>query len=97
MTQPLGSLTGIAVVSEGPHATPELLDALRTARQRELALITADLDAMRRGDGVPSGTLALVTIALVNYAALLYRMDRDGQEVDRVLVELREVLVRMDA
>lgn len=97
LTQPLGSLTGVAVVGEGRHVTSELLGALRRAREQELVLIARDFEA-RLGCASPQAeALATVTTAITNYAALCYRMDRDPAEVDRILASLKSVLALASA
>jgi AcrR family transcriptional regulator len=91
-SQPLGSLTGVAVVSEGRHATPELLEALRNARERERAEI-AQAFATELGTGGPRPeTWAIVTTALANYAALCARTGGGDAEVDAVLAALVDLL-----
>jgi AcrR family transcriptional regulator len=92
LSQPLGSLTGVAVVSEGRHATPELLEALRTARARERAEIAEAFAAEFEGDGPRPETLAIAATALTNYAALCARTGGDEQEVDEVLAALEDLL-----
>lgn len=92
LTQPLGSLTGVALVSEGQHATPELLDALRSARRVELEVISEDLAAELGDRATYAGALATMIIAIANYAAIIYRIDPDELEVDRILGALREAL-----
>ena len=49
-TQPLGSLTGVAIVGEGRHVTPELREALRSAREREFEVIAGEFAAVLGGD-----------------------------------------------
>jgi AcrR family transcriptional regulator len=92
LTQPLGSLTGVAVVSEGRHATPELLEALRSARARERAEIAEVFAAEFEGDGPRPETLAIAATALTNYAALCARSGGDEAEVDTVLAALEDLL-----
>ncbi len=96
LTQPLGSLTGVAVVGEGRHATPDLLSALRRAREKEREVIARDFEA-ELGAGAPGAEdLAIAVTAITNYAALCYRMDRDEAEVDRILGSRRGLLERID-
>jgi AcrR family transcriptional regulator len=94
-TQPLGSLTGVAIVGEGRHVTEELAGALQSARQRELEVIATDLEAELGGTAAQAHSLAIVVIACTNYAALTYQIARDKLEVDRVLEALRETILRV--
>ena len=94
-TQPLGSLTGVAVVGEGRHVTPELRRALRRAREREFEVIASDFATGAGGDRALGETLAVLALACTNYAALSYRMDRDAGEVDRILAGLRDAVERL--
>jgi len=94
-TQPLGSLTGVAVVGEGRHVTPELRRALRRAREREFEVIASEFATGIRGDRAIGETLAVLALACTNYAALSYRMDRDVGEVDRILAGLRDAIERL--
>jgi AcrR family transcriptional regulator len=94
-TQPLGSLTGVAVVGEGRHVTPELRRALRRAREREFEFIASEFASEIRGDRAIGETLAVIALACTNYAALSYRMDRDVGEVDRILAGLRDAVERL--
>jgi len=94
-TQPLGSLTGVAVVGEGRHVTPELRQALQRAREREFAAITTDLEAELGGSPRAAETLAIVALACTNYAALSHRMQPDDVEVDRILAGLRDAFLRI--
>lgn len=91
-SQPLGSLTGVAVVSEGRHATPELLAALQSARARERAEV-AEAFAAELGDRGPRAeTWAIVATALTNYAALCARTGATDTEVDEILAALGDLL-----
>ena len=94
-TQPLGSLTGVAIVGEGRHVTSELRDALRSARQREIEVIAGDFSTALGGQPEAGETLAILTLACSNYAALSYRMDHDVREVDRILAGLRDAIARL--
>jgi AcrR family transcriptional regulator len=93
-SQPLGSLTGVAILSEGRHVTPELRDALRRARESEFETVAGEFTALlgERGAGE---TLAILVLACTNYAALHFRMDGDVAEVDRILAGLRDAIVRL--
>ncbi len=91
-TQPMGSLTGVAIVGEGKHLRPELLDALRAVREDEIESIARAFEAEIPGSGEP---LAIMTMACANYAALTWRMGRSIEEVDRILDGLRQTIVRM--
>ena len=95
--RPLGSLTGVAVVSEGRHATPELLDALRSARVRERAEIADAFAAELEGEGPRPETWAIVATALTNYAALCARTGGDEAEVDAILGALEDLLRNLGA
>lgn len=94
-TQPLGSLTGVAIVGEGRHVTPELREALRRAREREFDVIASDFAAALGGDRASAETLAILALACSNYAALAHRMDGDVAEVDRILAGLRDAIERL--
>jgi len=94
-SQPLGSLTGVAILGEGRHVTPELREALRSARAREFEIIAREF-AMTLGEEPSAGeTLATLTLACTNCAALSYRMDHDVREVERILAGLRNAIVRL--
>jgi AcrR family transcriptional regulator len=92
-TQPLGSLTGVAIVGEGRHVTPELRDALRRAREREFEAVAAGFAAALGAEHAAGETLAGLVLACTNYAALWYRIDHDVDEVDRILAGLRAAIV----
>jgi AcrR family transcriptional regulator len=94
-TQPLGSLTGVAIVGEGRHVTDELRAALRSARARELELIAGEFAGALGGERAVGETLAVLVLACTNYAALCYRIDHDAVEVDRILAGLRDAIVRL--
>lgn len=91
-TQPLGSLTGVAIVGEGRHVTPELVDALHDAREQEFAQIAEAIEAELPGRGE---SLAVVTTACANYAALIWRMGQREDEVDRILDGLRQTFLQV--
>jgi len=92
LSRPLGSLTGVAVVSEGRHVTPEMLEALRSARVQERTEIAEAFAAEFEGDGPRPETLAIAATALTNYAALCARTGGDEAEVDTVLAALEDLL-----
>ncbi len=92
-TQPFGSLTSIALASEGERATPELHRALKEARRAELELVTAEIEAHLGENASHAGAIATLIIAATNYAALIYRIDRDAGEVNRILAALREAIL----
>jgi AcrR family transcriptional regulator len=94
-SQPLGSLTGVAIVGEGRHVTDELREALRRARERELELIAGEFAAALGGDRAAGETFAILALACTNYAALWYRIDRDPADADRILAGLRDAIVRV--
>jgi hypothetical protein len=96
-TQPMGSLTGVAIVGEGRHVTPELRDVLRSAREREFEIIAADFAEVAGGDREAGETLAVLALACSNYAAISYRLDQDVRQVDRILAGLRDAIVRLVA
>lgn len=90
--QPLGSLSFVAMLSEGGPVTEELRAIMSDARQRELDSIAADFDAVL---GVGQGrSTALTALAFANYAALTYRVTRDAKDVDEILLAMREELER---
>lgn len=94
-TQPLGTLTGVAILGEGRHVTPELRDALRDAREREIEVVAREFE-QALGIAEPEGEpFAIVIMACANYAALTWRVTGDRGAVDRVLAGLRSALVRM--
>jgi AcrR family transcriptional regulator len=97
LTQPLGSLTGVAVVGEGRHVAPDLRTALRRARDREREAIARSLRTQEQPIARHAEALAVIATAVTNYAALCYRMDRDPDEVDRVLGSLRALLGLVEA
>jgi len=96
-TQPMGSLTGVAIVGEGRHVTPELRGVLRGAREREFEIIARDFAAAAGGEREAGETLAVLTLACANYAAVSYRLDQDVRQVDRILAGLRDAIVRLVA
>jgi AcrR family transcriptional regulator len=79
-TQPLGSLTGVAIVGEGRHVTPE-------------EAVAAGFAAALGAEHAAGETLAGLVLACTNYAALWYRIDHDVDEVDRILAGLRAAIV----
>lgn len=94
-SQPLGSLTGVAIVGEGRHVTPELREALRRAREREFEVVAGEFAAALGGDRRAGETLATLALACANYAALSYRIDGSLAQVDRILAGLRDAIVRL--
>jgi AcrR family transcriptional regulator len=94
-SQPLGSLTGVAIVGEGRHVTPELRQALRHARDQELKEVTRDFEGALGGDRQTGEAIAIVVMSCTNYAALSYRIDGDMRQVDRILEGLRAAIVRI--
>jgi len=96
-TQPFGSLTGVAIIGEGRHVTPELREALRQAREEEHEVITRSLEAELGGDRNAAAAIATLMTACANYAAQSYRIDGDARNVDRILADLREATVRIAA
>lgn len=96
-TQPLGSLTSVAIVGEGRHVTPELRQALRNAREQELEALTREVESVLGGDRAAAHAIAILVLSCVNYAALSYRIDEDMQQVDRILQGLRDAIVRIAA
>jgi AcrR family transcriptional regulator len=96
-TQPLGSLTGVAIVGEGRHVTPELRDVLRGASEREFETIARDFAEATDAPREAAETLAVLTLACANYAAICYRLDGDVHRVDRILAGLRDAIVRLVA
>jgi AcrR family transcriptional regulator len=94
-TQPLGSLTGIAIVSEGAHVAPELKASLRSAREREFATIAGEFSAVQGIEPALGETLTVLVLACSNYAGLCFRMEHDYDEVDRVLAGLRDAITRL--
>ncbi len=93
--QPLGSLTLVAMVSEGGHASPELLEAHKRSRKVELQAI-ADEFAAVLGKTVPDlDVVAVLLNAFSNYAALTYRVDPDGAELDAIFALLRRAMLRL--
>ena len=92
LTQPLGSLTGIAVLAEGRHASRELISGLRRARDRERATVAGRLAAVGGAWARSAEDLAIIATAVTNYAALCYRLDGDEAEVDRILSSLKALL-----
>ena len=96
-TQPFGSLTSIALASEGPRVTPELQRALKDARRAELGLVTAEIEAHLGEHASHAGAIATLIISAANYAALVYRIDHDAAELDRILGALREAILILSA
>jgi AcrR family transcriptional regulator len=95
INQPSGSLSGVAILSEGRHVTEELAGALRTARRREIELVAATVEE-ELGAAVPyARSLAVIGTACVNYAALTHQIEQDASEVDRVFDALRDVILRI--
>lgn len=97
VTQPLGSITGVAILGEGRHITKDLARALQKARRRELKLYTREFEAQLGGPTPHAQSLAIVATACTNYAALTYRIARDESEVDRALGALRDTILRVAA
>lgn len=94
LTQPLGSLTGVTLLSEGAHASAELRDTLMAARQTELELATSEFQAQLGVDAREGEALATLVMACTNYAAMTYRWEHSEAEVDRILGSL-EVALQM--
>lgn len=92
LEQPFGSLTGVALLSEGRHATPELRATLKAARRKELEMAAGEIQAELGNDAPYAESLATMITACANYAALVYRSEEDEAEVDRILEALRTVL-----
>lgn len=97
LRQPLGSLTGVAVLSEGRHVSEEFVRALGEARRRELEAIAGHVQAELGGSAHFARSFAILVTACANYAALTYRIERDEAQVDRILAALREAIVRLTA
>ncbi len=94
-TQPLGSLTGIAIVSEGAHVTAELTDSLRTAREQEFATIAAEFASLQGVEQKLAETLTVLVLACSNYAGLCFRINYEVGEVDVILAGLRDAITRL--
>lgn len=92
LTQPLGALTGVAVLAEGRHVSRHLVAGLRRARDRERASVAARLATVGGAWAASAEDLAIIATAVTNYAALCYRLDRDEAEVDRILSSLKALL-----
>lgn len=91
-TQPLGSLSFVAMLSEGDAVSDELRSVMEEARRRELASISEDFDAVL---GAGQGrAVALMALAFANYAALVFRVTREARDVDEILDAMREELER---
>lgn len=93
--QPFGSLTTVALLSEGRHASPELLEAHKRSRAAELETIAEDFRAVLGPDVPDLDLVALLVTAFSNYAALTHRIDSDGSEVDAIFDGLRRVVLRL--
>jgi AcrR family transcriptional regulator len=88
--RPLGSLSFVALLSGGESVSGELRSALVAARERELATLTRDCDAIV---GASAGrSVALMVLAFANYAALTHRVTRRRRDVDEILAALRQQL-----
>jgi AcrR family transcriptional regulator len=88
MSQPLGSLSFVALLSGGGPVSDELGAALAAVRKSELDAITEDFATMF---GPQQGrSLALMLLAFVNYAALTFRVTRRAQDVDEILDAMRQ-------
>ena len=92
LTQPLGSLTGVAVLAEGRHVSRDLIAGLRRARDRERATVAERLAAVGGAWARSAEDLAIIATAVTNYAALCYRLNGDKAEVDRILSSLKALL-----
>ena len=92
LTQPLGALTGIAVLAEGRHVSRDLVAGLRRARDQERATVADRLASVGGAWAESAEDLAIIATAVTNYAALCYRLDRDAAEVDRILASLKTLL-----
>lgn len=91
-TQPLGSLSFVALLSDAGEVSDELRAALVDAHHRELAVIAQDFEqALGEDEGRAA---ALKALAFVNYAALTYRVTKDDREVDEILSALKDELLR---
>jgi AcrR family transcriptional regulator len=97
LEQPLGSLTGVALLSEGKVVAADLRETLKESRRREVELLAADFDAELAGRPPGGEALALVSIACSNFAALTYLISQDEAEVDQILDALRRVLLLVAA
>ncbi len=92
LTQPLGALTGVAILAEGRHVSSDLLRGLRRARDEEREAIAKRITAMGGAWAESAEDLAILATAVTNYAALCYRLGRDEAEVDRILASLKALL-----
>lgn len=92
LTQPLGALTGVAVLAEGKHVSRELLKGLRRTRDQERVMISQQLTAAGGAWARSAEDLAIIATAVTNYAAICYRLDHDEREVDQILTSLRVLL-----
>lgn len=90
--QPLGSLSFVAMLSEGGPISDELRAVMSNARERELDSLAADFDAVL-GAGEGRST-AIMALAFVNYAALTYRVTRNAKDVDAILLAMRQEIER---
>lgn len=88
MTQPSGSLSFVAMLAQGTTDDEELGRAMAAARRRELDSIA---DQFKQVFGKDNGqTAALILLACVNYAALVYRVTRNATDVDEILSALKK-------
>ena len=92
--QPVGSLTLVAMASQGGHANREMLDAQRRSRQAELQAIQDDFRAVL-GPVPDLDLVAVVLTAFSNYAALVQHIDSGGAEVDAIFSLLRRTMLRL--
>jgi AcrR family transcriptional regulator len=93
--QPLGTLTGLAVLSEGSHLDRALSKALREARLAERAEITRYVSRRLRCSESLAHDIAILIAALTNYAALSQRLDTSESDADRVLDTLQRILASL--
>ncbi len=83
------------MVSEGGHASPELLEARKRSGKAELQAIADEFRAVL-GPNVPDlDVVAVLLTAFSNYAALSYRVDPDGAELDAIFALLRRAILRL--
>lgn len=86
-TQPSGALSFVAMLAQGATEDEELGRAMADARRRELDMITGSFAAALGQD--KGRTTALLVLASVNYAALVFRVTKDEEDVDEILRAMR--------
>ena len=90
MLQPAGTLSFVAMLTQGATTDADLNSAMSDARHRELSMITDQFNEVLGDDR--GQTAALTLLSFVNYAALVYRVTKSEKDVDDIINAMREAL-----